>query len=152
MHSILRSAGVGNLFLRQRNFSFPFTLFNAFKAKGSPGKVSSKTELRYVTCKCCFIFIFLYFRFSFLALLILRLLAKRIGLVLSSPKPQSVCLIYFPRTSYTHFQNPCLVFFQFLRHFHFGTWDMNHRHIKTDLILQPEAYHWHKQGTTMVLK
>ena len=84
-HSILRSVGVMNLFLRY-NFTFPFILLHAFKVIGFPDKISFKTQPRYVTCECCCIFISLYFIFSFLALLILRLLAKIIDLVLSSPK------------------------------------------------------------------
>ena len=58
LHSILHSVGVRNLFLLQRNFSFPLILLNAFKAIGSPDKVSPKTKPRYVICKCV---LFLYF-------------------------------------------------------------------------------------------
>ena len=84
LHSIVRSVGVRNLILRYRNSSFPFILLNAFKAIDFIDKVSSKTQPRYVTGESCFIFIFLYFTFSVLARV--RLLAKIIDFVLSSPK------------------------------------------------------------------
>ena len=82
LRSILHSFGDRNLFLWSKNFSFPFMLFNAFKAISSSNKVSSKAQPRYVTWESCFTLIF----YSFPALLILCLLAKRTDLVLSSPK------------------------------------------------------------------
>ena len=64
----------------------PPPILNRVKAIGSSDKGSSKTQPGYVTWECCFIFISLFFTFSFRALLILRLLKKTIGLVLSSLK------------------------------------------------------------------
>ena len=59
-------------------------LFRAFKVIGSQTKFHPTLDEE--TCEFCFIITSFYFKFSFLALLILRLLAKRIALVLSSPK------------------------------------------------------------------
>ena len=63
------------------------SLLNTFEAIGSPGKVSSKTQPRYVTREYCIIFIFLYFIYSFLALLTLTLLAKQYGFIFSKVHP-----------------------------------------------------------------
>ena len=113
-----------------------FILFNALKTIGSPDNVSSETQPRYVTWKCCFIFISLFFTFSFLTLLICAYLQKeQIWWCLLG----SVCLIYCQGTNWKYFQNPCLVIFQFLWHFYVGTWGMRHWHIKIDVVLQPEA-------------
>ena len=146
MHSILHSVGVRNLFSQQINSSFLFILFNAFKGTDSSDKVSSKTQIRYVTCECCFIIICLYLTFSFLVLLILCLLAKRIDLVLSSPKLMLNLLLMSQSQTFSE------SLFQFLWNLYVGTWDMSYWHIKIDLILQSEACCWHKQRTTMVLK
>ena len=86
LQSILRSSSVTNLFFLKRNFSLPFILFTTFNAIGSLDIDSSNTHPRYVTSAFCFIFISLYLIFSLQIFLVLRLLAKRIDLVLSSPK------------------------------------------------------------------
>ena len=65
-----------------------------------------------------FYFYFLHLTFTFLALLILGLLVKKTDLVLP---PQSVCLSYCQRIIRKHFQNTCLVVFQFARHLYVGT-------------------------------
>ena len=96
---------------------------------------------RYVTCECCFIIMSLYFKFSFLALLILRLLAKRIALVLSSPK----CMLNLLLTNQLQtFSESLFSFFHFPRYPYVSTLGMSHGHIKIDLILQSEACRWHR--------
>ena len=106
LRSILHSFGDRNLFLWSKNFSFPFMLFNAFKAISSSNKVSSKAQPRYVTWESCFTLIF----YSFPAFLIYAYLQKE--QIWFYPL-RSVCLIYYQRTNRKHFQNPCLVIFQF---------------------------------------
>ena len=59
-------------------------------------------------------FTFLYSTFSFLTFLILRLLAKRTNL-------GQICLINCQQNNRNHFQNLCLVVFQFFRHLYVGT-------------------------------
>ena len=60
-------------------------LFLTFNVIGAPDIVWSSTYPRYVTSECCFIFMSLYLIFSWRILFTLRLLAKRIDFVLSSP-------------------------------------------------------------------
>ena len=74
------------MFFLSRNLSLEFILLITFRAIDSPDIVSSNIQPKYVTFECCFICIFLYLIFSFGTLFILRLEAKSIDLVLSSPK------------------------------------------------------------------
>ena len=116
MYSTLRSFSVRNLLLLWKKISFPFILFNAFKAIGSPEKVSSKTQPRYVTYECCFSFMFLYLLFRFPALLILRLLVRRIDLVLSSRKCMFDLLSTIQLQMFSKSVFSCLVYlFNFFR-------------------------------------
>ena len=74
------------MFFLCRNLSLAFILLITFSATDSPDIVLSNIQPKYVTFECCFICIFLYLIFSFGTLFILRLEAKSIDLVLSSPK------------------------------------------------------------------
>ena len=69
-----------------RNLSLVFILLITFRAIVSPDIGSFNIQPKYVTFECCFICIFFYLIFSFGTLFILRLEAKSIDLVLSSPK------------------------------------------------------------------
>ena len=136
LQSILRSSGLRNLFFVWMNFNLPFILLITFNAIGSADIVSSSTHPRYVTSEYCFIFMSLHLIFNWRIFFALRLLAKRIDFVLSSPK----WILNLLSTNQSQMSLSHWVVSQFARRPYVGIGYMNHLHIKVELMLLLAAY------------
>ena len=98
---------------------------------GSPEKVSTKAQPRYVTCKCCFIFIFIFYS-QFSCTFDFTLTYKK-NRFLSSPN----CMLNLLSTNQLQ---------TFSSYSTFLCWYMRQElsAYKIDLILQPEACRYHR--------